>query len=145
MFLYILPLSDEKFYVGVTTDPKERLGRHRSKEGGCLWTKQYPPIRGYLHVFKVPYGVNPGMYEDMWVKQLMWQKGIDAVRGGTYSVPKLEEYEKASIANELKHAAFSMNRPICAPHHTLNFNPTPLPEPNKRQRVCIGSPRRLNL
>ena len=38
VFIYILNLAQNKFYVGKTDKPKFRLDSH-FKNGGCAWTK----------------------------------------------------------------------------------------------------------
>ena len=43
IYIYILKLEQDKYYIGKTTDPERRLGEHLSG-AGAAWTKLYKPI-----------------------------------------------------------------------------------------------------
>jgi hypothetical protein len=43
--------------------------------------------------------------EDAEVKRLMFEHGIDNVRGGTYTAVNLPSYQRAALAKEMQHAA----------------------------------------
>ena len=45
VFIYILQLQLNKYYVGKTNNPKIRLNNH-FKSCGSAWTKKYKPIKG---------------------------------------------------------------------------------------------------
>ena len=44
MWLYVLELEDDKFYVGKTNFIGSRFETHKRGDG-CPWTRDYPPIR----------------------------------------------------------------------------------------------------
>ena len=51
VFIYILNLAQNKFYVGKTDNPKFRIDSH-FKNGGCAWTKKYNLYK-YLDYFPI--------------------------------------------------------------------------------------------
>ena len=78
VFIYILNLAQNKFYVGKTDKPKFRLDSH-FKNGGCAWTKKYKPIQII--------GLFPDcddFDEDKYTLKYMSKYGIDNVRGGSF-------------------------------------------------------------
>lgn len=101
--LYILPLTDSKYYVGITSFPVYRLWQHRNGKGS-RWSRLYRPVGGFLKLQAIPSDVTPGIFEDMWVKQLMLRYGLDAVRGGSYSNIHLDNAQAKCIREEITHA-----------------------------------------
>tara|TARA_B110000305_G_C19389824_1_gene614210 strand:- start:752 stop:1498 length:747 start_codon:yes stop_codon:yes gene_type:complete len=101
VFIYILKLEQNKYYVGKTNNPTFRMDDHFS--GGCgsspwwpVWTQKYAPIK-ILEV--IP---NCDDYdEDKYVKIYMKKYGIDNVRGGSYSQIKLIAEQFTIIEREL--------------------------------------------
>lgn len=85
VFIYILKLQQEKYYVGKTTSPSFRLESHFNANGSA-WTKKYAPIK-LLELIpdKDPYD------EDKYTKIYMDRYGIDNVRGGSFVQVKLDE------------------------------------------------------
>ena len=77
--IYCLELTDNKYYVGKTTDHKTRIDQH-FKGNGCSWTQKHKPIR--LHAIK--YDCD-SFDEDKYLKITMAKYGILNVRGGSYS------------------------------------------------------------
>jgi predicted GIY-YIG superfamily endonuclease len=78
VFIYILGLVQNKFYVGKTENPKFRLESH-FKNGGCVWTKKYKPTQII--------GLFPDcddFDEDKYTLKYMTKHGIDNVRGGSF-------------------------------------------------------------
>ena len=78
VFIYILNLAQNKFYVGKTDKPKFRLDSH-FKNGGCAWTKKYKPIQII--------GLFPDcddFDEDKYTLKYMSKYGVDNVRGGSF-------------------------------------------------------------
>ena len=78
VFIYILNLAQNKFYVGKTDKPKFRLDSH-FKNGGCAWTKKYKPIQ-ILGLFPDCDDFD----EDKYTLKYMSKYGIDNVRGGSF-------------------------------------------------------------
>ena len=44
VFIYVLKLHNNKYYVGKTDNPDNRIENHY-KNNGSLWTKKYKPIK----------------------------------------------------------------------------------------------------
>ena len=78
VFIYVLQLENNKFYVGKTENPQFRLNNHFNFNGSA-WTKKYKP----LNVMKLIPDCN-NFDEDKYTKIYMSKKGINNVRGGTY-------------------------------------------------------------
>ena len=85
MYIYILELSNNKYYVGKTTNPNFRIESHFNN-GGSEWTKKYKPIR-LLELIS-----NCDDYdEDKYTRIYMDKYGVNNVRGGSYVQIKLSE------------------------------------------------------
>lgn len=98
--IYVLRLSDDKYYVGKTNNVKERLSQHRNHKG-AKWTAMYPPLK------KNPiesYATDDLFEEDRKVKELMDVYGINNVRGGSYSNVILDDDQVSVLKKELRHA-----------------------------------------
>lgn len=108
-FVYVLPLVRSNYYVGTTSFPVVRLRQHRSGKGS-VWTRTHPPLSGYSKLQLVAKDISPGVLEDMWVKQLMLQHGMDAVRGGTYSQVQLCDAQEGALRREMAHARWQHKR-----------------------------------
>ena len=80
VYVYVLQLSDEKWYVGKTNRSlKARFTEHLEGKGS-EWTKKYKPIRIEESC------KNPGdNMENLWTKMYMHLYGIENVRGGVYT------------------------------------------------------------
>ncbi len=79
LYIYILKLENDKYYVGKTTDDKKRIQTHFYSYGS-QWTKLHKPIS----VAKIIENCNK-FDEDKYVKICMDKYGIQNVRGGSYS------------------------------------------------------------
>jgi len=91
VFIYILGLVQNKFYVGKTENPKFRLESH-FKNGGCAWTKKYKPTQII--------GLFPDcddFDEDKYTLKYMTKHGIDNVRGGSFCQTNLSNEHKRII------------------------------------------------
>ena len=78
VYIYVLQLENNKYYIGKTSKPDFRLDAHFNNNGSA-WTKKYKPIR--LHEL-IP---NCDDYdEDKYTKIYMDKYGINNVRGGSY-------------------------------------------------------------
>lgn len=99
VFVYILKLQEEKYYIGKTNNPKFRLESHFNYSGS-EWTKKYNPIQ----VIKIIPNCDD-FDEDKYTKQYMSLKGINNVRGGSYTKIKLDEQEIKLLKKELASAS----------------------------------------
>ena len=97
--IYLLTLEQGKYYVGRTIDPKKRYEEHLSGNLGSRWTSVYKPLR-----MKILQKNADVFDEDKYVKIAMTSKGIDNVRGGSYSSFVLSERVLAQLYNEIKNA-----------------------------------------
>jgi hypothetical protein len=84
LYIYVLQLQNDKYYVGKTINPHFRIETHFTNNGS-EWTKLYKPIK---LVELIP---NCDHYdEDKYTYKYMDMFGIDNVRGGSYSTPVLD-------------------------------------------------------
>lgn len=77
VFIYILKLIKDKYYVGATKNPRKRFDQHFNKDGSN-WTKKYKPIQ-ILYVNQMEFE-----YENYITEALMQKYGQENVRGGDY-------------------------------------------------------------
>tara|TARA_B000000477_G_scaffold124452_1_gene132145 strand:- start:3348 stop:3872 length:525 start_codon:yes stop_codon:yes gene_type:complete len=96
--IYILRLSNNKFYVGKTHNIFIRYKQHLNGNGS-FWTKKYKP----LYIDELIEDCDD-YDEDKMVKIYMNKYGIDNVRGGTYIQEKLSNNAKRFITSELRMA-----------------------------------------
>lgn len=96
--IYILRLTGGNYYVGKSSDVAARFQEHLDGIGSA-WTARYKP----LAVERIIQGAD-AFEEDMWVKRYMSQKGIDKVRGGSYSSPDLDHIQIAALKHEMRGA-----------------------------------------
>lgn len=98
VFIYVLQLEDNKFYIGKTENPQFRLNNHFNFNGS-VWTKKYKPLK----VLKIIPNCN-NFNEDRYTKEYMSKKGINNVRGGTYCKIKLDNDEIELLKKEINGA-----------------------------------------
>ena len=98
LIIYILELEDNKFYVGKTNDVEKRFFEH-ANGNGSVWTKKY-------HVKKIKETIENAdpFDEDKYVKKYMTMYGIDAVRGGSYSIIILTNEQINLLQSEINSA-----------------------------------------
>lgn len=104
--LYVILCSQNKRYVGLTDkDPSVRFCEHLSgNDKAAEYCKLYVPIQIESVLFlsaeeeKVKYSI-----EDDRVLDLMYQHGIDNVRGGRFSTCKLDPSDLRSIQRNIAH------------------------------------------
>ncbi len=78
VFIYILQLENNKYYVGKTNNPQFRLDQHFNLTGS-VWTTKYKPIT-VLELIK-----DCDEYdEDKYTRKYMDKFGVDNVRGGSF-------------------------------------------------------------
>ena len=93
VYIYVLKLTSNKYYVGKTTNPSFRLKDHFT-ENGSSWTKIFKPIK--LHELRSDCD---SFDEDKITLQYMKKHGIDNVRGGSFCQYKLSKNSKETINN----------------------------------------------
>ena len=77
--LYVLELTNKKYYVGKTTDIMRRYEEHKNGKGSA-WTSKYKPIK--MLECRPLNGVHD---ENNTTKDYMKKYGIEHVRGGSYT------------------------------------------------------------
>ena len=78
VFIYILQLENNKYYVGKTNNPQFRLDQHFNSTGS-VWTTKYKPL-SVLEIIK-----DCDEYdEDKYTRKYMDKFGVDNVRGGSF-------------------------------------------------------------
>lgn len=91
VFIYVLKLENDKYYVGKTSNPEFRLNRH-FKNNGSNWTKLYKPIE----IIKLINDCDD-YDEDKYTIIYMNNYGIDNVRGGSYTTINLSKSTKKHL------------------------------------------------
>jgi len=95
VYIYVLLLQDNKYYVGKTNNPDFRYQSHYNLNGS-EWTKKYNPI----NLFEIiPNQDN--FDEDKITLQYMNKYGIDNVRGGRYCRITLDDNEIKNIKSSI--------------------------------------------
>lgn len=95
IYLYVLELDDDCYYVGLTGDLERRFNQHLAGEGfGADWTTLHHP-RHMVH--SICTGTRDEReavrIEDAVTVALMYQHGIEKVRGGCYASADLRRVE----------------------------------------------------
>ena len=93
--IYIMKLEDDCWYIGKTNDIAKRVKQHFA-QNGSTWTKLHKPI-----AMEACYRNASPFDEDKYTKEYMMKYGIDKVRGGTYSAPRISHEQKQLIQREL--------------------------------------------
>ena len=91
VFIYILKLSNNKYYIGKTNNPKFRLKTHFDSNGSA-WTKKYKPVKIEKIIPKCD-----DYDEDKYTLKYMEKYGIDNVRGGSFCQIKLSDDNQKMI------------------------------------------------
>ena len=78
VFVYVLQLANNKYYVGKTNDPTNRIKQHFNLTG-AQWTIKYKP----LNILKIIYNCD-AFDEDKYTLKYMKKFGINNVRGGSF-------------------------------------------------------------
>ena len=78
VFIYILQLENNKYYVGKTNNPQFRLEQHFNSTGS-VWTTKYKPL-SVLEMIKDCDDYD----EDKYTRKYMDKFGVDNVRGGSF-------------------------------------------------------------
>ena len=79
VYIYILKLENDKYYIGKTNNPSFRIENHKNGTGS-FWTRKYKPISVERII------PNCDIYdEDKYTIQYMDKYGIPNVRGGSFT------------------------------------------------------------
>ena len=84
--IYVLECENDKYYVGSTTNKKQRFKHQFGPRGGSKWTKMHRPIRVLKEYKRVPKIYTLGM-EAQVTAEYMLKFGINNVRGAMFSHP----------------------------------------------------------
>jgi CRISPR/Cas system-associated protein Cas10 (large subunit of type III CRISPR-Cas system) len=86
MYIYVLQLVKNKYYIGKTYNPDFTINEH-FQYGGHIWTRTYPPL-SILEIIE-----NCDDYDvDKYTRKYMDLYGIENVRGGSFDEEILDEY-----------------------------------------------------
>jgi hypothetical protein len=88
VYIYILKLEEEKYYIGKTNNPIFRLNEHFNSNASS-WTKKYKP----LEIVEIISDCDD-YDEDKYTKIYMDKYGIDNVRGASYTSINLDKNTK---------------------------------------------------
>jgi predicted GIY-YIG superfamily endonuclease len=87
MFIYILQLENDKFYVGKTKNPQIRIKDHFN-QFGSYWTKINKPEK-ILEIIEI--NDKDNYEEDKYTFKYMEKYGIENVRGGSFCETRLDK------------------------------------------------------
>ena len=109
LFVYVLRLSCDRYYVGTTRDVARRFDEHCGTKGavkGAAFTRAYPPLEiiesRACHAYE----------EDKVTKQMMAIYGVTCVRGGSYCQCQLPDGTVAVLTRELRNVALFRGVPL---------------------------------
>jgi hypothetical protein len=91
VYIYVIKLQQNKFYVGKTNNPQIRLDNHFNTRGS-EWTKLYKPISIEALIPDCD-----DYDEDKYTRMYMDKYGIDNVRGGSYTQVNLDKTTKEHL------------------------------------------------
>ena len=98
MYVYIIQLEYNRFYVGTTCNPQFSMSRHFNA-AGTPWTSKYAPIK------IIEFIPDCDEYdEDKYVRKYMANHGIDRVRGGSFWDEVLPDAMRCML-EDMKHAS----------------------------------------
>ena len=103
VYLYVLPLQANRWYVGSSTNVAQRVAAHRAGSGAAF-TQAFRPV-GPPAVIRKAGGTTPvGLQEDQLCLEYMCVYGIDRVRGGSHCAVTLPEAQRAALERIVRHA-----------------------------------------
>jgi len=91
VYIYILHLESDKFYIGKSDNPDCRINSHFGN-CGSVWTSKYKPLK---IVEKIPDCDN--FDEDKYTLKYMEKYGIENVRGGSFCSVVLDSSDLTTI------------------------------------------------
>lgn len=96
MIIYVLKLEKDKFYIGKTSDLKDRLKSHFNGNGSA-WTKKYKPVSVLREIRATDY------ITELSVTLFYMKKyGIENTRGSLYCSISLSEIEVKEIEKYMR-------------------------------------------
>jgi len=98
VYIYVLELENDKYYIGKTNYPKIRIDKHFNNNGS-QWTCKYKPIK----IIEILSDLDD-FDEDKITLQYMKLKGIDNVRGGTFVTLNLDDNTRKFIEKMLNNS-----------------------------------------
>lgn len=87
--VYVLELTGEKYYVGMSGNLEQRMNEHWSGEG-AIWTKKHPPVR-VVTTYNVQDYSELESIEKRETIDRMEQYGVGKVRGAEWAAPDLDD------------------------------------------------------
>ena len=96
MNVYVLKLSLNKWYVGITNDVQKRYNEHLF-DNKCVWTSLYRPIK-----IEQIIPTDTNFDEDKYTKIYMNRYGIENVRGGSYVQKIISDEQKNVLEQEFR-------------------------------------------
>lgn len=103
LYIYILELIDNKYYIGKTSNPDFRLETHFNI-GESVWTIKYKPIK----LIELITGCD-NFDEDKYTLKYMEKYGIENVRGGSFCQINLSQENINTINKMLLNSTKSIN------------------------------------
>jgi predicted GIY-YIG superfamily endonuclease len=97
--LYILKLEGDKYYIGTTTQYDTRIADHIAGKGS-EWTKIHK-VENVIHIEEI----DNKFSEDAVTLDYMSKYGVENVRGGMFSKPKLSAEDLEYIRRATTHAS----------------------------------------
>ena len=85
VYIYVLKLEQDKYYIGKTNNPQYRLSDH-FQSNGSAWTRKYKPVE----VVRIIPDCDD-YDEDKYTRIYMDKYSIDDVRGGSFVSIELDE------------------------------------------------------
>lgn len=131
--IYVLELLEHKYYVGLTLTQRgnDRIMEHYDGVGSA-WTKKFQPHKT-IEVRK-----NCDRYdEDKVVLEYMAKKGIDNVRGGSFSKIELTRNERDVIETMIKGAENKCYECGSTEHYIGDCTPIENKYSSKKCYVCL--------
>lgn len=101
LWVYVLECEDGCVYVGLAKDANVRFEFHQWGTAAA-WTRLHPPLGFLVEPRSVP-RLHAGLEEDFETKKWMLQRGVEFVRGGTYTQPTLPPASVDALKAELYH------------------------------------------
>ena len=104
IYLYVLKLECEKYYVGISTMPQQRILSHYAGNGS-KWTGVYKPKS--IHYLVKFNSKDIKGYENLHTKKLVDEFGEDNVRGGAYLSVNHSEKQFSTMISYAEEAELS--------------------------------------